>query len=154
MIWFDIKKIEKNLVDGNVSDKESMNYLLVILIFSAVGHFISANNFENKWLMLIEVIVFISILVILLRTAFNINTNGDGKDFLKRYIALSLVVKIRLIVFTFFAVPFVIFLVMIGKLSGIGKIISNDILTVSFSIIINIIYYFMLRNSFRRVNMK
>ena len=154
MIWYDIVKIEKKLVDGELSEKEGFYYLFALLVLSAIGRYTSSNNYENKWFMLIEAIVLIFLISIRLWTTFKINENGDGKDYLKRYVSLALVVKIRLYMYSIvIGIPIIIILSIFFFNTAMYEPIM-DIMTFSMPIVLSIIYYFMLINSFRRVNSK
>lgn len=153
MIWFDIKKLEKDLVEGNISEKEVFNYLLTSTLISAIIPYLSDNNNDNKVLTGIELVIGILILIITLKTTFNINANGDSKDYLKRYISLSLVVFIRLVVFLLIPISIVVITSRILETRNVltYKGIENSIMF-GLSIAAGIIYYFMLTKSFKRVS--
>jgi hypothetical protein len=79
MIWFDIKQLEKELVEGNLSDKEGFNYLLANMILFSLEPYFAGDHYHNYWLTSIQFVVDIFITVILVRATFDINTNGDNK---------------------------------------------------------------------------
>jgi len=99
MIWFKVKKLEKGLADGNISDKEGFNYLLINLIMCSIVPYLSINDHKNKWLLILEVTTMVIMTVFGVKKTFDINENGDSKDFFKRFLSLSFVNGIRLVVF-------------------------------------------------------
>jgi hypothetical protein len=154
MIWFDIIKLEKKLIDGDLSEKEGFNYVFALLIIAAIGRYMSsvADDYENNWFLLVEAGVLISILTAQLIATFKINRNGDGKDFVKRYVCLAVVIRIRLAIYSLaIGVPVVIILAVAGKEMGILQNIK-DFVKLVIPIILVTINYFMLTNSFKRVN--
>ena len=49
MIWFNIKKLEKQISDDELTDKDGFNYLLAYVIFTAIVlSFMS--NYSNGWI--------------------------------------------------------------------------------------------------------
>jgi len=153
MIWFDIKKLEKELIDENLSDKEGFNYLLANMILFSVAPYIAVDRYENSWLTFVEVVITIFITVIMLRTTYDINLKGsENKDYFKRFLGLSFVSGVRLVVYVVVAaIPVGIFMALAGKLVTVDRG-TKDILMLAMQIAIAIVYYFMLTNSFRRVN--
>jgi hypothetical protein len=153
MIWYDIKKLEKGLVEGNISEKEVFNYLLTSTLISIVIPYLSDRNHDNKVLTSIELIIDILIMIITLKTTFEINTKGDCKDYLKRYISLSLVIFIRLVVFLIIPIGIIVITEKIlDTMDVIAYESTKDSILFGLSIVAGIIYYFMLTKSFKRVN--
>lgn len=149
MIWFDIKELELGLKNEKLSDKTTFNYLLANLIMFTLASFASRNEYTTNALLLLEIVVTLSITIIGTKRAFDINAEGDNKDFLKRYLSLSFVLGVRLAVF----LAFPIFIV-----SGITKGDSGantsmtDLLGIFMTGGIGVFYYMMLSNSFKRVS--
>lgn len=154
MIWFDIKELEKGLVNGEVSDKEVYNYLLASLIVMTVTSYLGSGDYSNKWLTFIEAIVSIFITFIMVKATFDINNNGDNRDYFKRFISLSFVSGIRLIAFALIAaIPIGIIMYFVKNSLGDNQN-TKDIFNVFLVTIFGIAYYYILTNSFRRVNTK
>jgi hypothetical protein len=153
MIWYDTKKLEKELVEGNISEKEVFNYLLTSALISVIVSYPSGRNYENKVLTAIELIIDILIIIITLKTTVKININGDGKDYLKRYVSLSLVIFIRLAVFLIIPIGII---VITSKILDTMNVLTyksiEDSIMFGLSIVAGIVYYFMLAKSFKRVN--
>lgn len=154
MIWFDIKELERGLINGEVSDKEGYNYLLGSMIAMTVFSYLGSGDYANKWLSVIEAVISLFITVIMLKVTFDINNNGDNKDYFKRFISLSFVSGIRLIAFALVAaIPIGIIMYFVKGALGDDQN-TKDIFNVFLVTIFGIAYYFILTNSFRRVNTK
>src|SRR6478609_2185359 len=155
MTWFDIKKLEYDLIEGNVSEIEIFNYLLASSLIFTIMPYFSDNNTANQILTGIEFVFEVILTVVLLKSTFGINSNGDNKDYLKRFISLSLISFIRLFVFAL--LPVFLFVVTIEILQSM-KIMEDDgiknIFEFIMSICLGIAYYFLLTNSFKRVSEK
>lgn len=153
MIWFDTQKLEKALVDGNISEKEFFNYLLTSTLISAIIPSLLARNYESKVLTAIELTVDILIIIITLKATFSINTNGDRKDYLKRYVSLSLVIFIRLAVFLIIPIGIIVITAKIlDTMNVIAYESTKDSILFTTSVVAEIIYYFMITKSFKRVS--
>lgn len=152
MIWFDIKELEKELATGEVSDREGYQYLLASMVAMTVTSYLGSGNYANKWLSLIEAVISLFITVALLKVTFDINNNGDNKDYLKRFVSLSFVSGIRLMVLVLIAaIPIGIIMYFVRMTFGDNQT-SKDIFSVCLVTCFGIAYYFILTNSFRRVN--
>jgi hypothetical protein len=154
MTWFDIKQLERDLIEDRVSEKEVFNYFLTSSLVTAIVPFLSENDTPNKILTSIELVFGIILTIVLLKATFNINSDGDKKDYLKRFVCLSLVSFIRLLVFAL--VPILVFTVTLKIIEAMNIITFDDIegvFLLSLTICFGIGYYFMLTNSFKRVSL-
>ena len=147
MIWYNIKTLEKKLRQGDLSDKETFNYIIAYVILLALAS-TSIDRYKTEWLTYIDVIVTTIIALIGLKKAFDINSAGDNKDYLKRLISLSFVSGIILV--SYYAIVIIVFLVVDGIFNS--KLFSLDITKLTISIIAEIVYYLILIKSFTRVN--
>lgn len=98
MIWLDIKTLEQKINENKLTEKDGLNYLLANAIVTVIG-MISYSNYENtgKWITFLAVVLHIVICIWGLNAAFKANNQKDGRDFVKRYLAISWVVSIRLL---------------------------------------------------------
>ena len=152
MIWFEIKELEQGLKNGDLSDKAILNYLLANLIMYSIVPYISSNDYTTKWLIAIEIVVLIAITVIGTKRTFDINCAGDNKDYFKRFLSLSFVTGIRLVVFAFIAaIPVGIILYLVNKSIGENENVK-DLFNLTLMAVVGIFYYLMLTNSFKRVS--
>ncbi len=152
MIWFDIKQLEKGFINGNLTDKEGFNYLLANMVLFSLTPYLVGDRSENNWLLSIQFVVDIFITIMSVITTYRINTTGNDKDYLKRFLGLSFVITIRLFVYILIVLlPAGLIMHYVNK-SGATDKNTNDIFWFFVQIFIIIIYYFLLTNSFRRVN--
>ena len=103
MIWIDSQELENRLANGNLSDKEGFEYLLANLIMFTLIPYLPHSDFKNELFLWIEAITSILFIVILVRATFHINSNGDGKEYLKRFLPLFFVTATRLVVYAIIA---------------------------------------------------
>lgn len=152
MTWFNIKELERKLINDELTDKESFDYLLYSSVLLTFFTYIGVKEHTNDWLHFLELIISLVITILELKTTYTINTKGDQKDYLKRYISLSFVAGIRLFVYAFLvAIPFGILMVVINE--PVEKDQNYDeIIKLILISIFGIVYYIQLTNSFKRVN--
>lgn len=154
MIWFDIKELERGLKNGDVSDNMIFNYLLGSLILFSISPYLAGNDSSSNMLIIFEVILTIVITVVGTKRTYEINTAGDRKDYLKRFLSLSFVTGIRLLVFVIIAaIPIGIIMGSLG-INKFGNENAKGFFEVVLLSAISIFYYFMLTNSFKRVSQK
>lgn len=154
MIWLNIKALEKQLVDGVLSEREGFNYLLANMILFSVIPYLVGDRSDNYWLIFIQFVVDIFITVILVRATFYINNSGDNRDYFKRFLGLSFVTTVRLFIYLLIVLlPLEIIMHFVGKAGVVDKN-AKDIFWLLLEIATGIVYYFMLTGSFRRVNEK
>lgn len=98
MIWLDIKTLEQKINENKLTEKDGLNYLLADGIITVIG-MMSYSNYENagKWITFFAIVLHIVICVWGLNAAFKANNQKDGRDLVKRYIAISWVVCFRLL---------------------------------------------------------
>jgi hypothetical protein len=157
MIWFNIKELERRIVENEFSDKEGFNYFLAFSVLGVLATYVSTS--EN-FITFIELLIGVAITIWGSYSIFKANSSGDGQDFFKRYFALSWVIGFRLLVFTvIIAIPlFIIYGVVsydfVDTNSGESTSLREDFVTMIISSLILLVYYFLLTNSFKRVSMK
>jgi len=154
MIWFDNRRLEKELVAGNVSDQDGSKYLLANMIVFVILPYFPGERYLNYSMTIIQFVVDIFITVLLVRVTFDINMNGDNKDYFKRFLGLYFVATIRLGFYIF--IVLIIYELTSHFLEGLIVVakIAKHIVLLILEIGTGITYYFMLKNSFRRVNHK
>jgi|JI9StandDraft_2_1071091.scaffolds.fasta_scaffold415228_1 hypothetical protein len=155
MTWTDIKQLEKSLTEETLSEKDVFYYLLTSSLITAIVPYLSDSKSDNKVLAFIELLFGVVFTIVLLRATFNINNIGDKRDYLKRFISLSLVSFIRL--FLFALGPIILTTIILKVIDSMDLIKYDDIRQVyifSLTIFMSIAYYVMLTNSFKRVNQR
>lgn len=144
MIWINIKKLENKISKNELTDKDSYKYLLATLILSIISILVPTINGWN-YASLIHVFLSVIITVFGLQRLYKLNEKADNKDFLKRLISITWVVRVRLtiyyLVFTFIYIQF--FSLSDDKTRGLAIII--------FSFILKVLFYYFSINSFKRL---
>ena len=153
MIWFDIKELERIIEKGELTDKLVFNYLLIHLIFMTISGYITVD--EPRWVIMLEFAVSLIALIWGVRKTFEINQEGDNRDYFKRLISLSFVAGIRVLVFV---IPILFLfnllseiLQALGVANEVDGFQENLLLTGVF-ILSTGLYYYVLLKSFRRIN--
>lgn len=152
MTWFNIKELERKIINDELTDKESFDYLLYSSVLLTFFTYIGTKEHTNDWLHFLELIISIVITILILKETYIINAKGGQKDYLKRYTSLSFVAGIRLFVYAFLgAIPLGI--IMAALDGNVEKNQTNEeIVKLIFISIFGIVYYIQLTNSFKRVN--
>lgn len=142
MIWFEIKKVENKILKNKLTEKDGFYYYLATGIFCTVYLFFHALiNFKhapNSLSYLLGIIIAILGLI----QVFKINNEIDGREFLKRYFALTWVIRVKLVIvtFIFFAIAMNFFDV---RKDNPAKSITYFI----FALIVQILFYLLVIKS-------
>jgi hypothetical protein len=88
MTWFNIKELERKIINDELTDKESFDYLLYSSVLLTFFSYIGTKEHTNDWLHFLELIISIVITIVLLKKTYTINAKGGQKDYLKRYTSL------------------------------------------------------------------
>jgi hypothetical protein len=155
MIWTDLKQLEKSLADETLSERDIFYYLLTSSLLATIAPYLSNKHTDNKIVAFIEFLFGIVFTIVLLRSTFNINNSGDKKDYVKRFVSLSLVSFIRL--FLFALAPIILMTIILKVIDSMGLLKFDDIQQIflfTVTIFMCIAYYVMLTNSFKRVNQR
>ena len=156
MIWFNIKELERKIVENEFSDEEGFKYFLA---FSILGVLATSISTAGNIITFIELLISVAITIWGSYSIFKANSSGDGQDFFKRYFALSWVIGLRLFIITLIiAIPLsfiygVISYESIDLNSSESTTLTEDFVTMIISSLVGLVYYFLLTNSFKRVSM-
>lgn len=157
MIWFKLKKLERKLSAGEVSEKTGMKYLLTWIIFFAVLFYLpgSSGPYSNEWWELSSFVLNLGIFIIAIDRIFRINRRNGKEDFLKKFISLTFVTGLRLLlVYSFLWLLYKIFMYNISDdlflfISGLW---IEDVADLIHSLILTMIFSLLLIRSFKRAN--
>jgi hypothetical protein len=155
MIWFNIKKLEKKLVNDDFSETLGYCYLITFLSAISILFFFPGTSSGNEELKIPGIILSLLISFWGFQKVFEINRIGSNKDFFKRLFVLSFVTGVRLctglVIFSFTLRGSKIFLenfdpnLIDGALLGsTSKLFVATIACLTF--------FVMLINSFKRIN--
>jgi hypothetical protein len=154
MIWFNTKELEKQLIDGALSDKDSYYYLFTTFILFSLLPYLPDEDFieASYWFRVSLVIVDVGITAITIKETNKINQQGDSQDYLKRFLSLSFVNSIRLAVYL---APVFVVLELLDDYLNDNTLYSywHGACILLLTIASSVIFYFMLTNSFKRVNL-
>lgn len=144
MIWINIKELENKISRNELTEKDSYNYLLatlVLSIFSILIPTINGWNIDS----IIHVLLNLVITLLGLQILYKLNKMADDKDFLKRLISITWVVKVRLSIyylfFTFIYIQFV----------TVSDNMINGLAIIIFSFILKLLFYYFSIRSFKRL---
>ncbi|SFB43500.1 hypothetical protein [Algoriphagus aquimarinus] len=152
MIWFDIKELERGLINREISDRVIFNYLLGNLILYSISPYLAGSDSPGFLLIFLQIAVTLVITVVGTSRTYEINTSGDRRDYFKRFLSLSFVTGIRLFVFMIIAaIPIGIILGVLGFNPFVNKY-SEGLFNLILMAGGGVLYYYMLTNSFKRVS--
>lgn len=154
MIWFNIKKLESRLINGEVTDKVAFTYLLTHIILITLASYIRGDE-DPFWMVLVHLMISLGSSIWGLKKTYEINQRGGNRDYLKRFLSLSLVSGVRMVVFVFlflFAINLLTLLFhALGMQIPLSALAKNVLELAGFVLMVGVYYYILLK-SFRRIN--
>jgi uncharacterized membrane protein len=96
MIWLNSKKLEKQITSNELTEKDSFYYLLATVLYNFAFYFYSKAVSHFTILTVINFIVSILGAIIVIPMIYKINREYDDKDFIKRFFAITWIVRIKL----------------------------------------------------------
>jgi hypothetical protein len=159
VILWSSQKLEQALAKGQLDSWTKVKYLLIPAVMGALSaepFFLFRPVYGKEPPAIND--LFFSIFAIItafitywgIKACFKVNTNIDGKDFLERFVVLTLPVIIR--IFSFYIPCGIVLLAIIGPLKDRDPTIfyRATIIFSAFSPIITYMMYSMIKNSFKR----
>ncbi len=151
MVWFNMKELEHKIACNSLSDKDGFNYLLAFVVVFAIA-VILGGKIENSWFKFSACLFHAFISVWGLNASFTANMGIDGRDFFKRFFAISWIIALRL----FFAAIILIFLLLliVGAISNEADVDLQelsplkDLVIVVFGLLFTVIYYLLVIGKF------
>ena len=153
MIWFDISKLEKKISKNELSEKDGLNYVLAFFILEALTMG-TDSQVENTWIKLLNCFLMVLITIWGLNKAYKANTEIDGKDFFKRFFAISWVIGMRMlsvIMFIAFLLGAILVIISLANDTYPGKNLYKDMTATIFMSLFEVIYYLLIINSIRKL---
>ena len=154
MIWYEIKDLEHLLIKGKLSDKTAFKYLFIhVILFTLAAYLPEGDN--PFWFVLAHLIISVVAVIWGVRKTFEINTNGDGRDYFKRFISLSFVAAIRTLVVTIFFSLILVIVYFIAEhfiIPASRFPVWKEITELLFYALLNVYYFYVLISSFQRIN--
>jgi len=149
MIWFNIKKLEKQVASNKLTDKDGFQYLLAYLILTTIVVSFLTNT-SNPLVKLLTCVGTVGINIWGLNAANQLNAEIDSKDFLKRFLALNWVIGMRLIVASL-VVALVSEIFFTASKPNLDEASARGILGMVLSIGFSFVNYLLILKSFNRV---
>jgi len=154
MIWLDIRKLEDKISKNKLSDKDGFHYVLAFFILSALSVDISSQS-EEPWIKVLKCLLLVAINIWGLDAAYKANTEVDGKDFFKRFFAISWVIGMRvllaLLIFMLIFVIIVTITALMNNGNDMGRNLFKELASMVAVVLVEIVYYAMIRDSIRRL---
>ncbi|PKD19571.1 hypothetical protein APR41_02905 [Salegentibacter salinarum] len=155
MIWFNLKKLERLLIQNKITEAISYQYLLVLLVLLTLSSNVPVKYFSHTGWEISYIILDLLITIVGTYLLFKVNSNGDNRDFLKRYFSLAFVNALRLIIFYLvlrLIFKIIMFVIPLDLWYTINDFLGEDAGEFFFDIIFSLIFYWLLMSSFKRVN--
>jgi len=142
MFFWKTKKLRNELITGSVSEKEKMKYLLATMTLYAVSGQLGGSDISGGYF-LAETLSIIFVTIIGILVCFDANSQGDGKDFIERFICISWPIAIKITTLT------MIFLVLILLLLGIdidfSETSKGSVIEIFILIMFEVIYFWRIK---------
>jgi len=145
MIWFNINDLEQQISTNRLSEKNGFNYLLASTIYGFI-YMLYATMSTFTYLTLIDTGIAIVITIIFFPIIYKINASIDNKDFIKRFIAIGWVVRMKLLIYTL-----VFMFLYFNFFDPSSPSITQNVILSVFSIAMNLLFYVLIINSFKRL---
>lgn len=145
MVWFSLRKLEEKIALNQLTENDGYKYFLATAIFIAVQEMYNSRMGFNSMIFLHDIISLAFTVVGILIT-YEINNSIDGKDYLKRIISVTWMIKLRVLVLYIITLKLYMFYV---KLNGS----SFEALIFQFLITIGLCTYSLITSlqSFKRI---
>jgi hypothetical protein len=145
MIWFKIKNLEHQISIGQLSEKNTLHYLLATIVYGLIYNLYSVIC-GYSYFTLAETLLAIITAIIFLPILYKENQKIDNHNFIARFIAIGWVVKMKLLLYT---LVFIFFYLNFFDLNSENK--SSYFILFAFSLFIQILFYVLSLKSFKRI---
>ncbi|APS38938.1 hypothetical protein [Salegentibacter sp. T436] len=155
MIWFNLKKLERLLIQNKITESISYQYLLVFLVLITLSTNAPETDFSHYGWEISYIILELLITIVGTYLVFKVNSDGENRDFLKRYFSLSFVNGLRLVIFYLvlrLIFKIIMFVIPLDLWHSVNDFLGEDAGEFFFDIIFSLIFYWLLMSSFKRVN--
>ena len=156
MIWLDLDTLLLKIKNNELTEKNGYHYLLAFVICSLLSGDALSKSITNSWLIAAGVIASLFVVIWGINAAYKENEKYDGKDFPKRMMAIAWVIGVKIVLYliAFFAIVAAcsfFYSLFVGPLE-INALI-RQIIIVSSSVIVNLIYLRYIVISFRKLSL-
>lgn len=96
MVWFSYKKLEEKISRDLLTESDGTKYFIATAIYVAAQDLYNSQiNFSASYL--VHSIISLAFVIATIMIMYEINQSIDGKDFLKRFISVMWLVKLRVL---------------------------------------------------------
>jgi len=134
MYFWNINKLKEDLKKGPLSESASFKYFFVYVLLFAIATLPMEETTQQS--NLLTTITYSTIGMFGLYYAYKSNGGAQGKDFISRYLSVSIAASIRWMVMVF--IPFMIGYMLFKILSGS---LENTVIDTVFFAVVSIILY-------------
>ena len=135
MYFWDISALKEDLINNNWSEQADFKYLLALIVSYLLASFpFETSNIYDTYAWLVGLVFTIVGTVV----CFKKNEANDGQHFIRRYISISWVMTIKMIVFL---MPSMLFLLIFLKAFGLNFIEESTIFDVGVVAVISAIFF-------------
>lgn len=156
MIWLNLTALERKLANFMLSAQTAYSYLLTFLIILIIIFYLPRDSsFPFGWWDLAELLLVLLLSIIGLKKVFSTNQKGDNREFLKRFISLSFVTGLRLLIAVmviWLAYKIIMFIIPLDYFVPVERATNHPaIQMIVFPAVVGIFFYLLIK-SFRRIN--
>ena len=157
MYWYNLRALEKEITDNKFTDKEAFYYFLAFAILGVITGSFESDSETASYIRHTKNLLILIITIWGCYAIFKANSNGDGKDFFKRFFALAWVVGFRLFLLLLLVlIPLTFIYVIISSQMEVETSlyghVSKDLLGLLAGTAFQILFFVLLRKSFERVS--
>jgi hypothetical protein len=146
MIWFQTKEFEKKISNNQFSEKDGYNYLLATSIYGFVFAYYATIG-QSSYLTAFICVSHILITLVGFPALYKINKKLDNKDFIQRYLAITWIIRMKILVLMIFSTLILLNIFGSGWLGPSVEKLIIILISISFSLI----YYGLAIRSFKRL---
>lgn len=155
MIFLSIKKLEKQLAEGQLTEKDGLHYLISwAILLSLIVLFPKESSYSNLWFDFADLLFSLLITIFGIKYIFRIHAKNWKDQFLKNFISLAFVHFWRLVIVLAIIMllgKIILYFIPLDYFLWIDGLLKEDFTNLLFSITLELIYYFLLTNSFKRI---
>lgn len=150
MYFWNIQNLRQKLIDNSLSEKSQMIYLMLTMVLYALsGQFAGSVYVEGYFLA--ETIAILGTTILGIIYCYDGNMSGDGKEFIKRFICVSWLVTVRLILIALI-IFFIIGLLMLPFENLVNDITENKLFDIASLIILEVIFFWLIHKHLKLIS--
>jgi hypothetical protein len=142
MFFWKTKQLRNELITDSISEKEKMKYLLATMTLFAVSEQLGGSDFSGGYF-LAETLSIIFVTIIGILVCFDANSQGDGNNFIERFICISWPITIKIT--TFIMIFLVLMLLLLGKDVDFSEASKGSAIDIFILIIFEVVYFWRIK---------